>query len=344
MERKMTRRAALATGAGAVGAVVASPAMGKAVYSSIGPDSMYRRDLKPGNTPVRLALSPLRIHYPEDKDMDGMVRRIREAGYTSATTISTRDARNPLLGATDSEISALKAALKKYDVVIFDVMTWCNPIHPDTATRAKFTKYVVESIETAERIGAPMITSVTGSCNPDSYNGIHRDNWTKETWDFTIKCFKQILRDTAGMKTALGMEATVTTNLDGVEAHVRFKQDMNGDSRVKVCMDPTNMISLQNYFHTTELLEECFDRLGEDILGCHAKDPLILPDKMLCYVTEVAPGKGVMDYETYLARMSRMKWPRTLFIEHLTDEEYPGAKAFILQTAKKAGVKVHGEG
>ncbi len=64
---------------------------------------------------------------------------------------------------------------------------------------------------------------------------------------------------------------------------------------------------------------------------------------MLCYVTETAPGKGVMDYETYLVRMSRMQWPRTLFIEHLSDEEYPGAKAFILRTAKKAGVTVHGE-
>ena len=104
------------------------------------------------------------------------------------------------------------------------------------------------------------------------------------------------------------------------------------------------MISLQNYYHTTELLNECFDRLGEDILGCHAKDPWILPDKMLCYVTEVAPGKGVMDYTTYLVRLSRMKWARSLFIEHLPEEEYPGARAFVMKTAAKAGVRIYGEG
>ncbi len=340
MPSTMTRRAAIAAGAGAVSLFGAGGASG-AQYRSKSPDPSVKRDLRPGKTPVRLALSPLRITRPADGDMEGMVRRIREAGYTSATTVSTRDRRNPLLEAPDSEIAALKAALKKYDVQIFDVMTWCNPLHPDREIRAKFRRYLIESLETGERIGAPMATSITGSCNPDYYNGIHPGNWTKEHWNDTVRYYRELLRDTAGMKIALGMEATVQTNLDGPEAHVRLKDDLNGDPRLKVCLDPANMVALDNYYHTTELLAECFDRLGEDILGCHAKDPLILPDKMLCYVTEVAPGKGIMDYESYLVHLSRMQWPRTLFIEHLPDEEYPGAKAFIERTATNMGVKIH---
>ncbi|MHB9031368.1 MAG: sugar phosphate isomerase/epimerase family protein [Candidatus Latescibacterota bacterium] len=342
MHRKITRRTVLAAGAGITGVLLGTAGASAATYRSKSPDPNVKRNLKPGNTPVRLALSTLRITYPKDGNMEGLVKRIRDAGYTSATTVSTLDRRNPLLAASDSEIAALKAALKKYDVVVFDVMTWCNPLHPDKDTRAKYKKYLIESLETGERIGAPMITTITGSCHPEFYNGIHPGNWTKEHWDDTVRYYKELLRDTSGMKIALGMEATVQTSMDGPEAHIRFKNDLNGDPRVKVCLDPANMTALDNYYHTTELLAECFERLGEDILGCHAKDPLILPDKMLCYVTEVAPGKGILDYESYLAHLSRMKWPRSLFIEHLPEAEYPGAKAFIEKTAARVGVKIYG--
>ena len=46
---------------------------------------------------------------------------------------------------------------------------------------------------------------------------------------------------------------------------------------------------------------------------------------MSAYITEVAPGKGILDYETYLVRLSRLNYPRSLLIEHIPEEEYPGA-------------------
>jgi L-ribulose-5-phosphate 3-epimerase UlaE len=73
----------------------------------------------------------------------------------------------------------------------------------------------------------------------------------------------------------------------------------------------------------------------------HAKDSLITPNKMTAYMTEVAAGQGVMDYETYLVGFSRLKDPRTLLIEHLPDDQYAGAKKFIEDTAAKVGVKFY---
>jgi sugar phosphate isomerase/epimerase len=63
---------------------------------------------------------------------------------------------------------------------------------------------------------------------------------------------------------------------------------------------------------------------------------------MLAYITEVPPGQGVQDYETYLVRLSRMKWPRTLLLEHFPAKEYPPAKRFIEETAARIGVKIYG--
>ena len=52
-------------------------------------------------------------------------------------------------------------------------------------------------------------------------------------------------------------------------------------------------------------------------------------------------GTGTMDYETYLVRLSRLSYPRTLLIEHIPDKEYPEAKKFIEETAAKVGVKIY---
>jgi L-ribulose-5-phosphate 3-epimerase UlaE len=78
-------------------------------------------------------------------------------------------------------------------------------------------------------------------------------------------------------------------------------------------------------------------------MACHAKDSLITPNRMSAYLTQVPPGEGVNDYETYLVRLSRMQWPRTLLIEHLQDEQYPAAKAYIEETAARLGVKINGK-
>jgi sugar phosphate isomerase/epimerase len=331
----MTRRRALAVGAAAAclytGTAGARP-----------PVSWERskRDLKPGNTPIRLASFQNLVNLTGKESVAETVRRVRDAGYSSALTHTPLGTRNAWLDAPESEIAELKDALKRYDVVLFDAMIWANLIHPDAKTRQAHLAYAAENIEAADRIGVPMVTAVTGSCDPDHYIGIHPDNWSKETWARTVASIRQILRDTAGCKTALGVEACITTNIDGPRAHRRLMEDVV-DPRVKVCLDPTNMMSFERYYRSTELLNECFDLLGENILGCHAKDTYILPDRMLAYITEVPPGQGVQDYETYLVRMSRMKWPRTLLLEHMKDEDYAPAKGFIEETAKKAGVRIY---
>jgi sugar phosphate isomerase/epimerase len=101
------------------------------------------------------------------------------------------------------------------------------------------------------------------------------------------------------------------------------------------------MVHLYNHFHTTELINECFDLLGEDILGCHAKDSYVLPHSQTVHVQEVCPGRGNLDYETFLVRMSRLKWARALNPEHFPSDQLPEAYAHIRKVAGKVGVNIH---
>ncbi|MBA7592171.1 hypothetical protein ES708_34349 [subsurface metagenome] len=101
------------------------------------------------------------------------------------------------------------------------------------------------------------------------------------------------------------------------------------------------MLNMSTYYRTTELLNECFDLLGENILACHAKDVLLDPDRMLPKFDWVIPGSGTMDYETYLVRLSRMKYPRALLLEFLSKDQYPEARKHIIKTAEKVGVTIY---
>ena len=65
--------------------------------------------------------------------------------------------------------------------------------------------------------------------------------------------------------------------------------------------------------------------LGEDICYAHCKDVLLTQNIFPSFEWVVA-GTGTMDYETYLVRLSRLKYPRTLLIEGLAENEYPQAK------------------
>ena len=100
-----------------------------------------------------------------------------------------------------------------------------------------------------------------------------------ETMGFPEKI--KAIRDagyTAGCKVDLAFEAVNSCNNNTPKSHVRLKQDV-GDDRVKVTLDPANMLHGGVFYRTTELINECFDRLGEDILYAHC--PILSGAKIL---------------------------------------------------------------
>ncbi len=300
-----------------------------------GPGRAEDRDLTPGTTPIRFGTFLGRyLKLNNGQGITESIKNIRDNGFRGCFGDP-----GMILSMSDSQLRELNDALKKYDVVVFEIPGYTNMIHPDEPTRQKNLAEQARRFEAAAKVNCPMVGTITGSRDPVNHFNVHPDNWTLDTWKLTIQSIRQVLNDTAGMDVSLGMEAQVTTNLDSPLAHLRLMEDV-GDPRCKVNLDPTNMVSLKNYYHTTELINECFDLLGENILGCHAKDTYIWPDKQTVHVQEVCPGRGVQDYETYLVRMSRLSWPRTLLPEHFPVEQIPEAFSYVKSVAGKAGVTI----
>ncbi|MFC1608285.1 sugar phosphate isomerase/epimerase family protein [Candidatus Latescibacterota bacterium] len=343
MQRKLSRRKALAAGTAATGALLGannSPPHAKTLPQSFGRDFLMPWNpgeytppaLKAGATPVRLSCSAHCIHYSEGMDIPMTVKAVRDNGYTAC------EASDAWKQATDSEIRELHDALRQHDVMFYTIHVCINNIHPDMAERRKINKRVAENVETAERLGLGFIVTHTGSC-AERATRPHRDNWSKEAWDASVKAIRQIIRDTSGSNVDLAIEALNPCNINTPWAHVKLREDV-GDSRVKVTLDPQNMINLNTYYRMTELVNVCFYLLGEDVCYAHCKD-VKLKDTMLPSFEWVVAGTGTQDFATYLLRLSHMKKPRPFFLEFLKKEQYPAAKKHIMETAEKVGVKIY---
>ena len=351
MSKNITRRSAIAAGAASTGLlfgqsstpVQAEPlpdVWGADFLTQWSPPANVKRDLTPGPTPIRLSCAAYGISITprrgqtEVLPLPEQVKAVRDNGYTGVESGSM-----DWSGVTDSQIREMQAALKQYDVEFYTLHQWRNIIDPDPAKAEQNIKEIIVGIESAERIGVKNFVMHTGGRNPQSKDRPHADNWTKETWDMGVAAVKRILRDTSGSTTNLAFEAVNCCNNNTPQSHVRLRQDV-GDARVKVCLDPTNMMHPGVFFRTTELLNMCFDLLGEDIMLCHAKDSTW--NNMSTTINEGAIlGQGNLDYAQYLARLSHMKYPRVLLIEHLPADSYPPSKKHILDTAAQIGVKIY---
>ena len=343
MPKRITRRTALEAGTATAGVLLGSPASkthasglkktwGQEFLTPWSPPDTVQHSLTPGTTPIRLSCSAYCLHYSKGMDFAQRVKEIRAAGYTAA------EANDAWKQATDSELRELKAVLKEHDLLFYTIHMCINNIHPDLSERRKINKRVAENVEAADRLGLSFIVTHTGSC-AEQPTLPHRDNWTQETWKASVQALKQIIKDTSGSNVALAVEALNPCNINNPRAHVKLREDV-GDSRIKVTLDPQNMLNSSTYYRTTELVNECFDLLGEDICYAHCKD-VLWSAKMLQSFEWVVVGTGTMDYETYLKQLSRLKYTRPLLLEFLPQEKYPEAKKYVEQTALKAGVKIY---
>ena len=88
---------------------------------------------------------------------------------------------------------------------------------------------------------------------------------------------------------------------DGPDAYLKLIRAVDRPA-FAVHMDVCNGInSPDRFYRNAEFINECFAKLGKWIVSCHAKDLAWIPEYNV-HFREVVPGKGQMDYETYLRR------------------------------------------
>ncbi len=252
------------------------------------------------------------------------IATLQEAGYRAAYC--------PVAIGTDSTtVQAYAQAAKDADIVIAEVGAWSNPLSPDEATRQEAMEKCRNALALADEIGANCCVNISGSLG-EQWDGPHPDNMTPDTFDLIVETTRSIIDAVKPTRTIYSLEPMPFLYPDSVDSYVALVKAIDREA-CGFHFDPVNLISSpQLYYNNTAFLQDAFAKIGEHIVSCHAKD-IILRPTLTVHLDEVVPGEGNLDYKTFLRLAHQCNVDMPIMLEHLPDENYPQAAAFVKETA-----------
>lgn len=205
-----------------------------------------------------------------------------------------------------------------------------NMCHPDAAQRELGLRRLRVLAGVCAEIGTSSVHICTGTRNTESMWRRHPDNNTPEAWRDSVACIRKATEIAREANVVLAFEPEVNNVVDSALKSRRLMDEI-GSPHLKVTFDPANIFHAGDLPRMTEVLEEAFELVGDDIQLAHAKDLDRDGD-----AGHKAAGEGLLDYDLYMRLLQKHRFSGPLLLHGLTREQVPGCVAFL--RAKLAGV------
>jgi len=280
-------------------------------------------------------LHPIRLGGPiflKSDDPKLLAKEHRRLGYSAAYC--------PAVELSDTaRIRAIQDAFAAENVVISEVGAWKNMLDPDAQKRADNLRYVNDRLALAEAVGARCCVDIAGSFNPKVWYGPDPKNLSQEFFDATVENCRNVIDAVKPTRTRFTIEMMGWSLPDGPDSYLKLIRAMDRKA-FGVHLDVCNVInSPERFYRNTDVIKECFAKLGPWIISCHAKDLQWVTEYNVHFL-EVVPGRGQIDYKTYLSQLAQCPQDASLMLEHLsTTEEYEEGKQYIFGRGREAGVR-----
>lgn len=269
--------------------------------------------------------------FLKSDDPRELAREHRRLGYSAAycpsVEIADRD-----------RIRAIEKAFADENVVIAEVGAWKNMLDPDSAKRKANLDYVVSRCHLAEAVGAMCCVDIAGSYNPTIWYGPNPKNLSKEFFDATVENCRHVIDAVRPKRTKFTIEIMPWNLPDGPDSYLELVRAVDRPA-FGVHLDVCNAVnSPRRFYNNGQLIHECFQKLGQWIVSCHAKDLQWVPEYNIHFL-EVVPGRGQIDYVTYLRELAALPRDAPLMLEHLqTSQDYEEGRRHIQTVAAKIGI------
>ena len=284
---------------------------------------------------ARAAGRPVRLGGPiflKSDDPVALAKEHRRLGYSAAYC--------PAASPTDGDrIRAIREAFKAENVVIAEVGAWRNMLDPDPQKRAANLAYVIERMQLAEAVAARCCVDIAGSFSATSWFGPHPDNLTKHFFDAAVENARKIIDAVKPTRTVFTYEMMAWSLPDSPDACLRMIEAVDRKA-FAVHLDPCNLInSPDRSYRSSEIIRECYAKLGPRIASVHAKD-LAWDVEYAVHFREVRIGLGTIDYGVFLSEHAKHAPDVPLMLEHLkTEAEYDEARAQVMAAGQRIGLR-----
>ena len=218
--------------------------------------------------------------------------------------------------------------LAKHRLKIAGLFGYYNLVDPDPARRQRGEQRLQVLIENWKHFGCPIISTETGTLNAKSEWLESPENGTEQAYQECRAALEKLTKAARKTGAVISIEPYWRNVIDSIARARRVVQDVPG---LKLVMDPCNYFRKEDLPRMDPMLEEMFRVLGKQIVLAHAKDV-----KAAAEGTDLpASGQGALDYPLYLRLLASLDRELYLVIEHLTLEDVPRARDYVLSQFEK---------
>lgn len=236
-----------------------------------------------------------------------------------------------------------KQAFAEAGIVLAEYGAYCiNILDTDPVLRQKNIDEICRRLEYADEMGVRCCVIHGGSVETGDWGNANPQNISEKSFAQTVSVIQGILDSVRPQMTKLVMETESYLLPDDPEVYARLIEAIDRPS-FAVHLDPVNIIaSPRRYYDNARFIKNCFALLGPWIVSCHAKDLNMPPKHATVQIDETYIGGGILDYDTYLSEILKLKNQPTLMIEHLNESQLIKGLKFIYKKAADLSIQFEG--
>jgi len=242
----------------------------------------------------------------------------------------------PVRLADTARLADIRKAFEAVGVPIAEIGIWRNLITPDDSVRRAHRDYAAECLAIADEVGARCAVTYIGSYKAGSDYAPDPKNLSDVAFDDCVETVRGLIDAVKPKRAKFALDMMQYSLPDSVD---NYRDLISAVDRPAFAahLDPVNLIlTPRQYWENGALIRECFEKLGDWIVSCHAKD-IVLHHQAAVHFDEVFPGAGVLDYRTFLRELDRHP-DVPLMLEHLPDADYARARDHIFRVGDEIGV------
>jgi len=196
-----------------------------------------------------------------------------------------------------------------------------NMVHPDPRVRERGLAGLRAIAAACQAMGASAVTLCTGTRDPENMWRRHPANGTPEAWRDLLASLAAALAVADEFDVLLAFEPE-PANVVADAARGRDLLRELTHPRLKVVLDPANIVASDSGRPPSAVLDEAFALLGGDIVVAHAKD--LDANGAFC-----AAGRGVVPWDHCLGLFRSVGFAGPLILHSLGEDDADRAVAFL---------------
>ena len=216
------------------------------------------------------------------------------------------------IGFDEKVANDIKAKLDEYNLHVSVLGCYIDPINPNDEVRNTQLTRFKNFISYAKVFGADMIATETG------FLGTQEETRSEETYQFLLSNLRPLVKEAEDKGVMMAIEMVWIHPMYCPQRMKRLLEDLNSPN-VCVIVDMSNLTYPETKDSQCDIMNDCFDLLGDNIRGIHLKDFTFDEENKKSFALA---GSGELLTEMFFDRMKGLKKMPEIILDETKVTDY----------------------